>query len=111
MKENKEIDSFYELILNTPMQKNDADAKTIHEYLTKLLVDVWKERDGFNGKRPFGNSGWAYEIYAVLGRAGHIAIEFDEDGYVDYFADMQRTRADRMITESIIWMGQKVSAS
>jgi hypothetical protein len=33
-------------------------------------------------------------------------MEYDEDGDIAYFSDMQRTRADRMITESILWMGR-----
>jgi hypothetical protein len=107
MKESKEIDSFYESILNTPMQDNDADAKTIREYLTKLLLKVWKEGEGFNGKRPFGTSSWEYDIYRALAKGGHVTgMEYDEDGDIAYFSDMQRTRADRMITESILWMGR-----
>ena len=55
-----------EEILNLPMQRNDADADTIRDYLKALLRLVWVENEGFNGKRPFGNSGWEREIAETL---------------------------------------------
>lgn len=70
-------------ILNTPMGQNDADAATIREYLVKLLTELWKEQECFGGKRPFGNSGWDYELYGALLDAGFISGERDEDGYID----------------------------
>lgn len=58
-------------ILAMPMAPgNDADAEDIRDYLTTLLGAVWRDREAFNGKRPFGNSGWQYEIYDALARAG-----------------------------------------
>ena len=42
-------------VLNLPMQDNDAGAATIRDYLVALVREVWRERDGFSGKRPFGN--------------------------------------------------------
>ncbi len=63
------------------MQSNDADAATIGEYLSKLLELVWIEDEGFDGKRPFGNSGWKQEVYNALGRAEAVAGEEVEPGY------------------------------
>lgn len=83
------------------MQSNDAEAATVKDYLKKLLLGVWQDRDAFNGKRPFGNSGWQYEIYVALGRGGVIEIIFDEDGYVDSISDEQRDKADRLIDRAI----------
>jgi hypothetical protein len=74
-------------ILDTPMQPNDADAKTVREYLVALLAAVWGEGEGFSGKRPFGNSGWKWDLYEPLVRAGHISGEFDNDGYLSRFDD------------------------
>lgn len=84
--------------LDVPMQNNDAGAATIRDYLVTLLAAVWKNGADFNGKRPFGNSGWEYEIYAALGRAGLIAVQFDEGGYID---DGDFDAADRLIAEAI----------
>lgn len=52
--------------LDIEMQENDAGAKTIREYLKALLIKLWEEGEGFSGKRPFGNSGWEFEIYKAL---------------------------------------------
>lgn len=71
-------------ILGTPMPEgNDADAATIGDYLIRLLSDVWEYGEGFDGKRPFGNSGWEWDLYAALAKAGHITGVFDQDGYVE----------------------------
>lgn len=70
-------------ILNLPMQGNDADATTIREYLATLLRTLWIEKEGFNGKRPFGNSSWDFDIYDALIRGGAISGSFDADGYID----------------------------
>ncbi len=56
-------------VLSLPMQENDAGAKTIREYLVKLLETLWQEHECFNAKRPFGFSGWKYDIYASLVQA------------------------------------------
>ena len=65
-------------ILDLPMQENDAAASTVRDYLQRLLRGVWIEGEGFDGKRPFGNSGWQDEVYKTLGKAG--LIEVDSDG-------------------------------
>lgn len=56
---------------------------TIREYLKALLETLWIEDEGFSGKRPLGNSGWKYQIYAALIKYGFIPGDLDEDGYVD----------------------------
>ena len=66
-----------------PMQENDAGAKTIGEYLEKLLITLWNEEEGFSGKRPFGNSGWKWEIYTALISAKIVDGKLDEDGYIE----------------------------
>lgn len=70
-------------ILDLPMTKNDARAKTVGEYFRNLLITLWVEGEGFSGKRPFGNSGWEYDIYKPLIKAGALKGELDGDGYVD----------------------------
>jgi hypothetical protein len=59
-----------EEILNLPMGENDAGAETIRDYLKRLIVEVWEHNEGFSGKRPFGNSGWEYELYRALIEGG-----------------------------------------
>jgi hypothetical protein len=56
---------------------------TIKEYLCELLLALWSEGESFSGKRPFGNSGWEYDLYVPLVRCGAIEGLIDEDGYVE----------------------------
>lgn len=58
---------------------------TVREYLRTLLMTMWEEGEGFSGKRPFGNSGWEYDLYKPLIAGGFIPGKLDEDGYVDTF--------------------------
>lgn len=66
-------------ILNIPMiQPNDAEVDTIRDYLKKLVLKVFDEDEGFDGKRPFGNSGWWCELYNSLEEFG---IDAEEEDY------------------------------
>ena len=67
-------------ILAVPMEPNDAGAKTIREYLVAVVERVWAEKEGFSGKRPFGNSGWESEIERALVRAGMAEGKFVKEG-------------------------------
>lgn len=60
----------------------DGEQVTLKELLGRLLVKVWVEGEGFSGKRPFGNSGWQYEIIDGLYAIGAIQDEDDGDDMV-----------------------------
>lgn len=81
---------------------NDADAGTVRDYLVELLRTVWIEDEGFSGKRPFGNSGWKYEVYEALAKEGLISAKFDSDGYLDH---CDTDAADRLVLSAIEWLG------
>jgi hypothetical protein len=85
-------------ILDVKMQDNDANAETIGDYLVALLATLWKEGEGFSGKRPFGNSGWEYELYIVLVKNDIVSGSFDE---YDDLEDVDTEKADRIIQEAI----------
>ena len=34
-------------------------------------IMVWEDRECFNGKRPFGNSGWEEDLYTLV-KAGYV---------------------------------------
>lgn len=55
---------------------------TIKEYLKELLKTLWEEGEGFSGKRPFGNSGWTYELEYCLVKNDIVEGVIDQDGYV-----------------------------
>ncbi len=88
-------------ILNVKMQDNDAEAETIGDYLQTLLLDLWIQGEGFDSKRPFGNSCWAYELYEALVAAGLVEGYLDEDGYIES-ADMYE--ANNLIKKAILAM-------
>jgi hypothetical protein len=85
-------------ILNLKMAPNDANAKTIREYLRSLLSTLWVEDEGFSGKRPFGNSGWKYEVYEAMVKAGAVSGRIDGEGYLEH---VDREAADQMILDAI----------
>lgn len=70
-------------ILALPMRENDANAATIRDYLVNALLRLWEKGEGFSGKRPFGNSGWEWDLLLPLITAGLIAGELDDYGYIE----------------------------
>jgi hypothetical protein len=88
-------------ILDTPMPgDNDAGASTVRGYLVALAGAVWTEGECFSGKRPFGNSGWSWDLYAALAEAGHLEVVTDEYGEVD-IDDANRDAGNRMVESAI----------
>ena len=85
-------------LFDVPMVENDVNAKTVGEYLKMLLLYLWAEAEQFNSKRPFGNGGWQYDVYASLIKAGYEIGELDEDGYVQ---EVDYAKADKLITDAI----------
>jgi len=75
------------------------DYITIRDYLKTLLLEVWFQEEGFNGKRPFGNSGWKYDIYICLIKNKIVKGTLDEDGYIEEFKDHKK--ADKIIANYI----------
>jgi hypothetical protein len=86
-------------ILNLYVETIDFNEKlTLREYFANLLSTLWVEGESFSGKRPFGNSGWQYDIYQVLIGCGYIEGTLDESGYVD---DVDCEKADKLIIKLI----------
>lgn len=75
---------------------------TIRGYLLALLAKLWEEEDGFSGKRPFGNSGWKYDVYGALVKASVVTGTLDADGYID---TCDHDRADVVILACIHHLG------
>ncbi len=89
-------------LLDLPLRDNDAGAKTVRDYLLALLRELWVEEAGFSGKRPFGNSGWQYDIYVPMMEAGLIDGRLDEYGYV---VEMDTEKADALLVSAIGELG------
>lgn len=65
-------------ILNLPFESRDIGETTVRGYFKALLNSVLKNGESFSGKRPFGNSGWEYDIAEPLVKAGIVAGSFGE---------------------------------
>ena len=89
-----------EKVLSAIIVNSDAGGTmTIRKYLNVLLSNVWEYGEGFNGKRPFGNSGWEWELYTALVSAGLVDGSIDDDGYLDEFED--EAKANKLIFKAI----------
>lgn len=87
--------------LDVRFDSDAGDDLTVRDYLRTLLTTLWEEGEGFNGKRPFGNSGWEYDLYSPLIAAGFITGTLDEDGGVD---DYDKTQAYTFVNDCILAM-------
>lgn len=87
-------------VLNVPMDDADSGAKSIKQYLKLLLERVWQEEESFSGKRPFGNSGWSYDLYKPLVIAGMVEGEII-DGFLEILSDESKREADLLIFDVI----------
>ena len=77
-------DSEYGKILDLVVDlRGDRPKTTIRWYLQKILSRVWEQKECFDGKRPFGNSGWGHDLYAPLVKAGYVENSVEEDGDLD----------------------------
>jgi len=85
-------------ILSLPLTENDSGAKTVRGYLVALLLELWREKEGFDGKRPFGNSGWEFDIYKPLIAAKIIKGALDNDAYILH---VDSAAGDRAINAAI----------
>lgn len=77
----------------------DTDADTVGDYLLNLLLEVVKWQDGFDGKRPFGNSDWLYnDIGQSLAVAGLIESSSDEFGEIEFnFGEAEEAVQDAVV--------------
>lgn len=84
-------------VLQATVESADVGTMTVKNYLILLLETLWEEKDGFSGKRPFGSSGWEFDLYAALMRAGLVDGGYD-DSYIEI---LDRDTCDRLIRQAI----------
>lgn len=87
-------------VLDLPMQEEGFP--TIRAYLIGLLSKLWQHGEGFSGKRPFGNSGWNWDLYEPLIKAGLVTASYYEDGDIK---DIDGDTANQLIAEAIRELG------
>jgi len=90
------------VLLDLPLGPNGADATTVRDYLLRLLADLWRDEADFNSKRPFGSSGWQYDVYLPMIRAGLVPGHLDEAGDPLW---VNIDRADDLILAAIATLG------
>jgi len=82
-------------LLDVTFQCDDLNREiSIREYLGELLSTMWAEGEGFSSKRPFGNSGWEFDLYRALVKCGAVEGSFFEDGGLDEY---DRDAADKIV--------------
>jgi len=59
---------------------NHDNDLTVKGYLRLLLTNLWDKGESFSSKRPFGDSGWEYDLYIPLILSGAIKGEIDQYG-------------------------------
>lgn len=74
---------------------------TVRDYMKRLLTTLFEEGEGFSGKRPFGNSGWEYDIARPLISGGYISGEIDSDGCVEDFDEDEFQRGVRLLIAAL----------
>lgn len=88
-------------LLDAKCEFRDCDAHSFREYFKELLKTLWAEGEGFSGKRPFGNSGWKWDLYENLVALGVVKGTLDEDGYLADIRPDEREKADKIVYEMI----------
>ncbi len=77
------------------------DHGTVRGFLHELLATLWYERDDFSGKRPFGDSGWQWDLFCPLAKAGFINLG-EADSCGDFSPSEQQIQAAHEYVASLI---------
>lgn len=89
-------------VLDLPMGPNDANAATVRDYLIEVLRLAWRDEADYDGKRPFGNSGWQWDVYGALADALVVPSARDEFGELD----LDTREADAILDAAILALGE-----
>ena len=74
---------------------------TVVEYLKALLTELWQEEEGFSGKRPFGDSGWQFDVYKGFVAAKLIKGDIDTEGEEDWLNECDGEAGLALVLEVI----------
>ena len=87
-------------ILDLKFKSDDLDKKvTIRQFFYELMKLLWEEKECFDGKRPFGNSGWDSDLITCLVKNKLVEGELDEDGFA---INYDYGKVDKFILNKII---------
>lgn len=87
--------------LDLEFDHDEIGGTTIRGYFIELLTNLWRQGEGFSGKRPFGDSGWEHDLEVPLVKSGcvngTIKNEGDEDEPYWYVEDLDRKAYDKFV--------------
>jgi len=63
-------------------------------------MTLWEDKEGFSGKRPFGDSGWEYDLYKPLIINNVIEGRLDDDNGIEY---VDKEQANNVIKSLIAY--------
>jgi hypothetical protein len=90
-----------EEILNLKINHIDFHKNfTIRDYFCELIMTLWEDKEGFSGKRPFGDSGWEYDLYKPLIINNVIEGRLDDDNGIEY---VDKEQANNVIKSLIAY--------
>lgn len=89
--------------------ENYPEPCSLRELLKNLLLKLIEEGEGFNGKRPFGDSGWMFGIWIAFHKGGYIGAttykyDPDDEEYEYEFTDDQEEAAHGLLAAAITHM-------
>lgn len=88
-------------ILELKFESTDLGKEmSIKDFFKELLTTLFKEGECFSGKRPFGNSGWDYDLCVCLAKNGVIEGKCSQYGDLEDW-DYDSKEADSKILELI----------
>ena len=89
-------------ILALEFHSNDLDKDiTVKDFMKELLSTLFKEMECFSGKRPFGNSGWEYDMAICFVKNKIISGTIEDLGDGDIDIDFDSNDFDKMIQKII----------
>lgn len=97
---NKDYEQTLTEFLDFQFESQDLGTTTVREYFKSLLSSLWNEGEGFSGKRPFGNSGWEYDLLRAACLFDSKYGTVNEDGYGDW--DFSPNKNARKLVEDVI---------
>ena len=106
------VDPTPQQVLDLELPDNDSGARTVRGYLIALLRALWQGREGFSGKRPFGNSDWDAEFVVPFAQAGFIDLDVrwegsPTDGWWEYdYNAVDNDRIGVLVDNAITALGE-----
>ena len=92
----------YQKILQLEFYSTDLERQiTVKGFLKELLATLFKEQDCFSGKRPFGNSGWDYDMAKCFVENKIIPGTIDDSDEDDIYYDYKQSDFDNTVIEIV----------